>query len=124
MNPILNQESEKPSSETKEKSGVMVVEKKPLPKSKRPSMYSVRLLNDDYTPMEFVTHVLETIFNKTHEQATELMLNIHNDGMAIAGIFTYEVAETKIAQVTEQSRSHEYPLQCTMEEEPLGDESS
>lgn len=90
---------------------------KPRPKTKKPSMYKVLLLNDDYTPMEFVVHVLERFFNKNRQEATDIMLNVHRRGVGICGIFTYEVAETKVQQVMDFARSNEQPLQCTMEKE-------
>ena len=90
---------------------------KTRPKTKKPSLYKVLLLNDDYTPMEFVVHVLEKIFNKTREQAVEIMLHVHRSGVGICGVFTYDVAETKVAQVTEFARRNQHPLQCTMEKE-------
>ncbi|MAP93744.1 MAG: ATP-dependent Clp protease adapter ClpS [Ponticaulis sp.] len=86
-------------------------------KTKRPSMYRVLLLNDDYTPMEFVVYVLESYFNKSREQATQIMLHVHNHGVGVCGVFTYEVAETKVAQVLDLARRNEHPLQCTMEKE-------
>src|ERR1043165_9012847 len=90
---------------------------KTRPKTKKPSLYKVLLLNDDYTPMEFVVHILESIFNKTREEAVQIMLHVHCSGVGICGIFTYEVAETKVAQVIEFARRHQHPLQCTMEKE-------
>lgn len=90
---------------------------KPKPKTKKPSMYKVLLLNDDYTPMEFVVHVLEKFFNKTRQESTDIMLHVHRRGVGICGIFTYEVAETKVAQVMDFARANEQPLQCTMEKE-------
>jgi ATP-dependent Clp protease adaptor protein ClpS len=90
---------------------------KPRPKTKKPSMYKVLLLNDDYTPMEFVVHVLEQFFRKPQEEAMEIMLHIHQRGVGICGVFTYEVAETKVVQVTDYARKHQHPLQCTMETE-------
>jgi len=87
------------------------------PKTKRPNLYRVLILNDDYTPMEFVVHVLERFFNKNREDATRIMLHVHHNGVGICGIFTYEVAETKVAQVIEFSRQNQHPLQCTMEKE-------
>ena len=90
---------------------------KPRPKTKKPSMYKVLLLNDDYTPMEFVVHILERFFNKNRQEATDIMLHVHRRGVGICGIFTYEVAETKVAQVMDFARSQEQPLQCTMEKE-------
>nr|WP_293611042.1 ATP-dependent Clp protease adapter ClpS [Ponticaulis sp.] len=86
-------------------------------RTKRPSMYRVLLLNDDYTPMEFVVYVLERYFNKSREQATEIMLHVHNHGVGVCGVFTFEVAETKVAQVLDLARRNEHPLQCTMEKE-------
>ena len=76
-----------------------------------------KLLNDDYTPMDFVVYVLERFFNKPPEEATRIMLHVHQKGVGICGVYTYEVAETKVAQVTSFARQHEHPLQCTMEKE-------
>lgn len=87
------------------------------PKTKRPSLYKVLLLNDDYTPMDFVVYVLERFFNKQNEEANRIMMHVHQKGVGICGVFTYEVAETKVAQVTNFSRQHQHPLQCTMEKE-------
>ncbi len=84
---------------------------------KRPNLYRVLLLNDDYTPMEFVVHVLEKYFNKGREEATRIMLHVHHKGVGICGVYTYEVAETKVTQVMDFSRQHGHPLQCTMEKE-------
>jgi len=86
-------------------------------KTKKPSLYKVLLLNDDYTPMEFVIHILEKIFAKGREDAVEIMLHVHRHGVGICGLFTFEVAETKVTQVTEFARRHQHPLQCTMEKE-------
>ncbi|MCE7027312.1 ATP-dependent Clp protease adapter ClpS [Jiella avicenniae] len=85
------------------------------PKTKRPSLYRVLLLNDDYTPMEFVIHVLERFFQKDHEAATRIMLHVHNHGVGECGVFTFEVAETKVTQVMDFARQHQHPLQCVME---------
>jgi ATP-dependent Clp protease adaptor protein ClpS len=90
---------------------------KTRPKTKRPSLYKVLLLNDDYTPMEFVIHVLERFFNKGREDATRIMLHVHQKGVGICGVYTYEIAETKVAQVMDFARQHQHPLQCTMEKE-------
>lgn len=90
---------------------------KTRPKAKKPSMYKVLLLNDDYTPMEFVVHVLESIFGKSRQEATDIMLHVHRRGVGICGVFTFEVAETKVAQVMDFARANEQPLQCTMEKE-------
>ncbi|MEX6507640.1 ATP-dependent Clp protease adapter ClpS [Jiella sp. M17.18] len=85
------------------------------PKTKRPSLYRVLLLNDDYTPMEFVIHVLERFFQKDREAATRIMLHVHNHGVGECGVYTYEVAETKVTQVMDFARQHQHPLQCVME---------
>ena len=90
---------------------------KTRPKTKKPSLYKVLLLNDDYTPMEFVVHILERIFGKNRDEAVQIMLHVHRHGVGICGVFTFEVAETKVAQVIEFARRHEHPLQCTMEKE-------
>src|ERR1700761_5220424 len=90
---------------------------KTRPKTKKPSLYKVLLLNDDYTPMEFVVHILEKIFGKNREEAVDVMLHVHRHGVGICGVFTFEVAETKVAQVIEFARRHQHPLQCTMEKE-------
>ena len=87
------------------------------PKTQKPSMYRVLLLNDDYTPMEFVVYVLEQFFNKSREDATRIMLLVHQHGVGVCGVFTYEVAETKVAQVVDTARRHQHPLQCTMEKD-------
>jgi ATP-dependent Clp protease adaptor protein ClpS len=87
------------------------------PKTQRPSMYKVLLLNDDYTPMEFVVHVLERFFGLNNAQAVEIMLTVHRKGVAVVGVFSYEIAETKVTQVMEYARRNEHPLQCTMEKE-------
>ena len=86
-------------------------------KTRKPSMYRVLLLNDDYTPMEFVTYILERFFHKSHEDAFRIMLHVHQNGVGVCGVFTYEVAETKVAQVIETARHHQHPLQCTMEKD-------
>lgn len=88
---------------------------KTKPQTKRPNLYRVLLLNDDYTPMEFVVHVLERFFNKDREAATRIMLHVHHHGIGECGIFTYEVAETKVTQVMDFARKHQHPLQCVME---------
>ena len=87
------------------------------PKTKKPSLYKVLILNDDYTPMEFVVHVLERFFAKPREEAVQIMLHVHRHGVGICGVYTFEVAETKVAQVIELARRHQHPLQCTMEKE-------
>lgn len=80
-------------------------------------MYRVLILNDDYTPMEFVVLILERFFSKSREQATRIMLHVHQKGVGVCGVYTYEVAETKVAQVMDLARRNEHPLQCTMEKE-------
>jgi len=86
-------------------------------RTQRPPMYKVLLLNDDFTPMEFVVMVLERFFGMNHAQAFELMLTVHKKGLAVVGVFTHEIAETKVTQVMEAARQHQHPLQCTMEKE-------
>ncbi|MCF6445824.1 ATP-dependent Clp protease adapter ClpS [Nereida sp. MMG025] len=97
--------------------GDIGVATKPREKTKRPPMYKVMILNDDYTPMEFVVHVLERFFGLNHAQAFELMLTVHKKGVAVVGVFSYEIAETKVAQVMDFAQRHQHPLQCTMEKE-------
>ena len=92
--------------------GVVV---KARPRTKKPAMYKVLMLNDDYTPMEFVVHVLEKFFQKDAEAATKIMLHVHHHGIGECGVFTYEVAETKVTQVMDFARKHQHPLQCVME---------
>ena len=96
--------------------GISIVVKA-KPKTKKPSMYRVLLLNDDYTPMEFVVHILERFFNKSRAAATEIMLHVHHRGVGVCGVYTYEIAETKVSQVIDFARRHQHPLQCTMEKE-------
>jgi len=90
---------------------------KTRPKTKKPSLYKVLLLNDDYTPMEFVVHVLEKFFHKGRQEATDIMLTVHRKGVGICGVFTYEVAEAKVTLVMDFSRQHGHPLKCTLEKE-------
>ena len=94
--------------------GVIV---KAKPKTKKPSMYKVLMLNDDYTPMEFVVHALERFFAKSRQEATRIMLHVHRRGVGICGVYTYEVAETKVTQVMDFARQHQHPLQCTLEKD-------
>jgi len=79
-------------------------------------MHKVMLLNDDYTPMDFVVHVIQQFFHKTHEQATQIMLKVHTEGRGICGLYPADVAATKVAQVSAFARQHQHPLQCVMEE--------
>ena len=87
------------------------------PKTRKPAMYKVLMLNDDYTPMEFVVHVLERFFQKSREEATRIMLHVHRRGVGVCGVYTYEVAETKVTQVMDLARQNQNPLQCTIEKE-------
>ncbi len=87
------------------------------PRLKRPPLYKVVLRNDDYTPMEFVVEVLQSIFRMERSKATQIMLHVHTRGKGVAGVFTYEIAETKVAQVTEYARKHQHPLLCTLEKD-------
>ncbi|MEX0922941.1 MAG: ATP-dependent Clp protease adapter ClpS [Rhodovibrionaceae bacterium] len=93
----------------------VIVESKP--KTKKPSLYKVLMLNDDYTPMEFVVHVLQRFFGKSHDEAMQIMLHVHQRGVGICGVYTYEIAETKVTQVVDYARKHQHPLQCTLEKE-------
>ena len=94
--------------------GLLTEEAKP--RLKRPPLYRVVLLNDDYTPMEFVVQVLEKIFSLDRTTATRVMLEVHTKGKGVCGVYTYEIAETKVAQVTGLAQQHQHPLLCTMEE--------
>ncbi|KPP83059.1 MAG: ATP-dependent Clp protease adaptor protein ClpS [Oceanicaulis sp. HLUCCA04] len=100
--------------DTERQTGITV---KTRPRTERPSMYKVLLLNDDFTPMEFVIQVLMVIFHKDQEDATRVMLHVHQNGVGVCGVFTYEVAETKVAQVMDAARRAQHPLQCTMEKD-------
>ena len=90
---------------------------KSRPKTKKPSMYKVLMLNDDYTPMEFVIYVLESFFSMSHDEATQVMLHVHQKGVGICGVFTYEIAETKVNQTMDLAQKNEHPLQCTIEKD-------
>ncbi|TCO78920.1 ATP-dependent Clp protease adaptor protein ClpS [Plasticicumulans lactativorans] len=102
-------------SDSRSGDGGLAVEKA-RPQLKPPRMYKVIILNDDYTPMEFVVHVLEYFFSMSREKATQVMLHVHTRGKGVCGVFTREIAETKVEQVNAFSRSHQHPLLCTMEE--------
>jgi ATP-dependent Clp protease adaptor protein ClpS len=93
--------------------GVVVEESRP--QVKQPPLYQVVLLNDDYTPMEFVVHVLERFFQKGRDEATQIMLHVHQHGVGECGVYTFEVAESKVTQVMDFARKHQHPLQCIME---------
>jgi ATP-dependent Clp protease adaptor protein ClpS len=90
---------------------------KTRPKTKKPSLYKVLLLNDDYTPMEFVVLILQRYFSKSHDEAERIMLHVHQKGVGMCGVYTFEIAETKVTQVMDFSRANNHPLQCTMEKE-------
>jgi len=106
----------RPGAPGEDNDGVGVV-LKTRPKTKKPSMYKVLMLNDDYTPMEFVVHILEHTFNKSHEESMRIMLHVHQKGVGVCGVFTFEVAETKAAQVMDLARKNEHPLQCAVEKD-------
>lgn len=93
-----------------------VVTEKARPDLKQPRLFKVVLLNDDYTPMEFVVHVLEVFFGMNRDRATQVMLHVHTRGKGVCGVYVHQIAETKVAQVNEFSRRHEHPLLCTLEE--------
>ena len=95
---------------------VIETEKETEKKLKKPPLYKVLLHNDDYTTKEFVVQILEYVFHKAHTEAVHIMLHVHQNGIGVAGVYTYEVAETKVALVESLARQHEYPLKCTMEE--------
>lgn len=103
-----------PGNRPDEGRGLAVEEAKP--KLKKPPLFRVILINDDYTPMEFVVEVLELIFGMDRPKATRVMLEVHTKGKGVCGVFTYEIAETKVAQVTSYSQQHQHPLLCTLEE--------
>ncbi len=103
-------------TDEQEQTGYGLVVEEARPKIKRPPLYKVILLNDDYTPMEFVVDVLQKIFSMDREKATRVMLQVHTQGRGVCGVYTYEIAETKVAQVNSYSRQHQHPLLCTMEE--------
>jgi ATP-dependent Clp protease adaptor protein ClpS len=95
----------------------VVTERRTQTKTKKPSMYKVILLNDDYTPMEFVVELLKVVFHKPHAEATRIMLHVHQNGMGVAGVYPFEIAETKVKTVDELARESQFPLKCTMEKE-------
>ena len=105
------------AGESSSERGSDVLELPARPKLKRPSLYKVVLLNDDYTPMEFVIYVLQTIFKKNYEEAKKVMLLVHNEGKGICGIFPLDIAETKANQVIEFSRINQHPLECKIQKQ-------
>ena len=107
--------SKKPANPERDSdSGVIT---KTRPKTQKPALYKVLLLNDDFTPMEFVVHVLELFFNKSGEDAYTIMLHVHQKGVGVCGVYTFEVAETKVTQVMDYAKQNGHPLQCTLEKE-------
>ncbi len=90
---------------------------RPQTKTRKPPLFKVVLLNDDYTPMEFVVELLKMVFNKPHAEATRIMLHVHQNGMGVAGVYPYELAESKVRTVEELARDSQYPLKCVMEKE-------
>lgn len=98
-----------------EKHELLIAE--PEVKTKRPPFYRVVLLNDDFTPMDFVVYVLKSLFHKPHEEAISIMLQVHNHGAGTCGVYTRDVAETKVDQVIDAARKHDHPLKCVMEKE-------
>jgi ATP-dependent Clp protease adaptor protein ClpS len=111
----LSKMSEKRNSEDNDGNSGTAVVTRPTIKAQEPKMYRVILHNDDYTPMDFVTLVLEKFFRKSHEDATRIMLDVHQKGFGICGVYPLEIAETKVALVSDAARGNEYPLKCTSE---------
>ena len=114
LSPLLGPDREDRDYDAGRGTGVLT---KPAPKTKKPALYKVLLLNDDYTPMEFVVLVLQRFFRLSIEEAPRVMLHVHQKGVGVCGIFTYEVAETKVTQVMSFAKDHQHPLQCTLEKE-------
>ncbi len=112
--PALAMSGDDPVRHDDDEGGTAVITRT-KPQTKRPSLYRVLLMNDDYTPMEFVVHVLQRFFNKNDDEAHRIMLHVHHQGVGECGVFTYEVAETKVTQVMDFARKHQHPLQCVME---------
>lgn len=110
-NPYINN---RPDEEEHHSTGVAVKERTEL---RRPSMYRVLLLNDDFTPMEFVVKVLEKFFSKSRNEANDIMMHVHRRGVGLCGVYSHEIAETKVSQVMQYARANEQPLQCTLEKE-------
>ncbi len=110
ITPVMSDKASGPGNDTS-------ILTKTKSKTARPPMYKVMLLNDDYTPMEFVVHILERFFGLNHAQSFEIMLTVHKKGLAVVAVYSFEIAETKVAQVMDFARRHQHPLQCTMEKE-------
>lgn len=100
--------------EQKTTHGAVITRTKAGDKTKRPSLYGVVMLNDDYTPMEFVVDILQSVFHKNHEEATEIMFHVHNRGSCLCGVYTSEIAETKVTQVVEEAQRNQHPLRCAI----------
>ena len=115
--PVRSADQDKDKTGNDDGDGDVGVIVKAKPKTKRPSLYKVLMLNDDYTPMEFVVYVLERFFNMDHARAVDIMLTVHTRGVAVVGVYPFEVAETKVTQVMDCARANQHPLQCTMEKE-------
>jgi len=114
QNVKLNQDNDNSDDNGQSETGVVT---KIRSNTQKPSMYKVLLLNDDYTPMEFVVEILERFFSKQGEEAVQIMLHVHQKGVGVCGVFTYEVAETKVTQVVDYARANQHPLQCTLEKD-------
>ena len=114
VNFSYNQVTMKEGSQSNNDDGLAVEEARP--KLKRPPLYKVLVLNDDYTPMEFVVYILEVFFGMNREKATQVMLHVHTRGVGVCGVYTHDIAETKVAQVTQCAQENQHPLKCTMEE--------
>lgn len=112
--PTIMSEPESPLYDTDEQGDTDLLTR-PKEEVKKPSLYRVLLLNDDYTPMEFVVALLRSVFNKSTEEAAEITMHVHKNGIGQCGVYTYEIAETKVAQVIDIARKNQHPLQCTME---------
>lgn len=115
VNPCLATEDDPPGKDGGNDESHISVVIQARPETRRPAMYKVLMLNDDYTPMEFVVHVLERFFSKSREEATNIMLNVHKKGVGVCGVFTFEVAESKVTQVMDLARQNQHPLQCMIE---------
>lgn len=114
LHTIVASQSGQPPDDREGGTGVIT---RTRPKTRKPSLYKVIMLNDDYTPMEFVVYVLQKFFNKGLQDATRIMLHVHQNGIGICGIYPYEIAETKVTQVMDLAREKEHPLQCTLEKD-------
>ena len=112
-----DRENDQDQDQDRDGDGETGIVTKTRPKTKKPALYRVLMLNDDYTPMEFVVHVLQRFFNMGHDDSVKIMLHVHQRGVGVCGVYTYEVAETKVTQVVDFARKHEHPLQCTLEKE-------